>query len=286
MRDGEKSDNNPGENRHAQHGKGSRMSPTSRPSVQESPMAKHSLIFSRQGKLSFAECPAAGPAQPDSAVQPQPKPAKPKISLQELLCWNLAFALQSLAAQSARSRIPQADLNQGQPARVGQGCLSHVHAHQTLWVPTSVGDSAARCQQCQHAHGACAVQVSRVLCSQHSSTCRCPTSSGLSSVPLESQQGAELPSLCKVCDFGAATEPCATRDLFLVPVTKCKRLPSVQAARCKQTTLGSHLVSSSGSAGTPFCTVSPWAGTVTGWVSLASPLCTVGAERGSSALSC
>lgn len=48
------------------------------------------------------------------------------------------------------------------------------------------------------------MQVSRVVCSQHSSVCRCPSSSGLSSVPLESQQGAELPSLCKVCDFGAA----------------------------------------------------------------------------------
>lgn len=37
----------------------------------------------------------------------------------------------------------------------------------------------------------------------------------------------------------------------------------------------------------PFCTVSPWeVGTVTGRVSLASPPCTVGAERGASSLSC
>lgn len=82
-------------------------------------------------------------------------------------------------------------------------------------------------------------------------------------------------------------EPRAKRDLFLVPVTKCKGLPSVRIARRKQTTLGSHLVSSSGTAGTPFCTVSPWeVGTVTGRVSLASPPCTVGAERGTAALSC
>lgn len=126
------------------------------------------------------------------------------------------------------------------------------------------------------------MQVSRMLCSQHSSMCRCPTSSGLSSVPLESQQDAELPSLCKVCDFGAATRAMSQKGrarLFLEPVTKCKSLPSVRVTRCKQTTLGSHLVSSSGTAGTPLCTVSPWGvGTVTGRVSLASPPCTVGAE--------
>lgn len=109
-------------------------------------MAKHSLIFSRQGKLSFAECPAAGPAQPDSAVQPQPKPVKPKISLQEFLCCNLTFALQSLAAQSARSRIPQADLNQGQPARVGQvplprPCSPKPFGFPCLWVTVQPGAS-------------------------------------------------------------------------------------------------------------------------------------------------
>lgn len=46
-------------------------------------MAKHSLMPSRQGKLGFAECPASVSGQPDSATQPQPKPAEPKISLQD-----------------------------------------------------------------------------------------------------------------------------------------------------------------------------------------------------------
>lgn len=56
-------------------------------------MAKHSSMPSRQGKLSFAECPASVSGQPDSAVQPQPEPAKPKISLQDSAgIWHLPYS--------------------------------------------------------------------------------------------------------------------------------------------------------------------------------------------------
>lgn len=126
-----------------------------------------------------------------------------------------------------------------------------------------------------------------MLCSQHSSMCSCPTSSGLSSVPLESQQGAELPSLCEVCDFGAATR--AKRD---EPDFSWNQSQSAKPSQC----LGHPLQTnhSGVSPGLQFrhCwdpslhSVTLGAGTVTGWVSLASPPCTVGAERGSAALSC
>lgn len=58
------------------------------------------------------------------------------------------------------------------------------------------------------------MRVSRVLCSQQSSLCRCPTGSGLSSVPLESQQGAEPPFLCKVSDSGGATRATCQKGPF------------------------------------------------------------------------
>lgn len=54
------------------------------------------------------------------------------------------------------------------------------------------------------------------------------------------------------------SESLAKRDLFLITVTKHKALPSVRVAQCKQTAPRSHLFSSSGAAGTPFCTVLPW----------------------------
>lgn len=53
-------------------------------------------------------------------------------------------------------------------------------------------------------------------------------------------------------------ETLVKRDLFLIPVTKCKALPSVRVTQCKQTAPRSHLLSISGTAGTPFCTVLPW----------------------------
>lgn len=102
---------------------------------------------------------------------------------------------------------PQADLNQGQPARVGQGCLPHIGAHQK-----PVGDKCSPVPAVPaHPRSLCCAGE---LCSQHSSLCRCPTSPGLSSVPLESQQGAELPFLCKVCDFGGATRAMCQKGSF------------------------------------------------------------------------
>lgn len=52
-------------------------------------------------------------------------------------------------------------------------------------------------------------------------------------------------------------ETLAKRDLFLIPVTKCKALPSIRVAQCKQTTPRSHLLSSSGIAGTSLRTLLP-----------------------------
>lgn len=88
-------------------------------------MAKHSSVLCRQGKLSFAECPASASGQPDSAVQPQARPAKPKISLQD------SAGIWGLPCNPWLLRVPGSPrLSQGQPARVGQGCLPHICACQ------------------------------------------------------------------------------------------------------------------------------------------------------------
>lgn len=128
VRDGEKSDSSPWGKPQAQRGKGSRVGPACRPSVQESPMAKHSSMPSRQGKLSFAECQHQCQASQTLLCSPSPSQQNQRSVSRILLESGVCPAIPGCS--EGQEQDPQADLSQGQPARAGQGCLPHVRACQ------------------------------------------------------------------------------------------------------------------------------------------------------------
>lgn len=265
VRDCSKSDRSPGESP-AQEG--IMVCPASRPSVKESPTTTIlTAMLSRQRKADLAWCPASlphllsscRPARPCCVKQSQQEPVKAENSLKDSL--KPGIYLQSPAAQ----RLPAATsqrlhLSQGPACQDGaelpSPCPCSLESRgfpcaQPHGTSTSTATGAGLCYGAKQSPVPCTAVcvdalpalVSALLLRKASKVLKCLSSAraGERQVTLE-----ESP------------ERFAKMDLFLIPATRCKAFPSIRVTQHQQTSPRPHLLSSSGTAGTPFCPGLPW----------------------------